>query len=455
MALRTAAAETAGTVVSDVVEITATDADGERLTSFPAELHEVPDDESADGPPVYDVTPGIALTLAVDAARVAEAALIPRRCRSTPVPTREPWSLLPSYFDAETGTVRGESDHLSQFVVIGIPFVPAPGPRIVLDPDNDEGSVQTPAPASEFPVQLGPRRPPARDARGPVPRSGDRDATRGRALCLARHPGTGGRGGEARCDRGLRFQHVPRLRVGHRAGGRDAGVLAGTRRRQRSGAVVRRPDAGVHRASGRSGRHPPGTSLSRSTRTCRARTRTSRRCTSTTTSPAGDRSRVRQHRGRGVPLSRGYLETQGFDCSDPATGGWPSPPSQAELARWRNLGYQNPPDLRRRPGVVFRPGTWWSRSRCSRSAGRVRAGDRGDPRLQRAGRSPFAGGGGVVVQPRRTGATLLRRVRVLTVRGDGASDVFTPDGAGGYTSADDPDLTLVEAGGGASAPRRP
>ncbi len=58
---------------------------------------------------------------------------------------------MPSYFDAETNTVRGESDHLSQFVVIGIPFVPVPGPRIVLDPDNDEGSVQTPAPASEFP----------------------------------------------------------------------------------------------------------------------------------------------------------------------------------------------------------------------------------------------------------------------------------------------------------------
>ncbi len=37
---------------------------------------------------------------------------------------------------------------------------------------------------------------------------------------------------------------------------------------------------------------------------------------------------------------------------------------------------------------------------------------------------------------------------MLTVRGDGASFVFTADGAGGFVSADDPDLTLVEAGGG-------
>ncbi len=340
--MRTAAAETAGTVVSDVVEITATDADGERLTSFPAELREVPDDESADGPPVYDVTPGIALTLAVDAARVAEAGVDPATLqiytRSDP---GEPWSLLPSYFDAETGTVRGESDHLSQFVVIGIPFVPAPGPRIVLDPDNDEGSVQTPAPASEFPynwdlvdrlrgmledrclARVTVTRPAgvryvSRDTRARVAEAAKPDATvgfgfntfRGFAWGTEREGGTlafsRGRGG----DNALAQSFVDQM-------------PAYTGRPAEAGGIHRNfPFAEYANLPGAYA-HVEALYLDHNF----------------------DRPVIDHGFGSIVDGAfrslGGYLETQGFDCSDPATGGWPSPPSQAELARWRNLGYQN------------------------------------------------------------------------------------------------------------------
>ncbi|MDI6024610.1 hypothetical protein QBL02_13795, partial [Leucobacter sp. UT-8R-CII-1-4] len=41
-----------------------------------------------------------------------------------------------------------------------------------------------------------------------------------------------------------------------------------------------------------------------------------------------------------VSIAR-YAESLGYDCSDPALEGLPAPPSAAELARWRQLGYQN------------------------------------------------------------------------------------------------------------------
>ncbi|SDP12061.1 RHS repeat-associated core domain-containing protein [Microbacterium testaceum StLB037] len=447
MALRTAAAETAGAVVSDVVEITATDAAGERLTSFPAELREVPDDESADGPPVYDVTPGISLTLAVDAARVAEAGVDPATLqiytRSDP---GEPWSLLPSYFDAETGTVRGESDHLSQFVVIGIPFVPVPGPRIVLDPDNDEGSVQTPAPASEFPynwdlvdrlrgmledrclARVTVTRPAgvryvSRDTRARVAEAAKPDATvgvgfntfRGFAWGTEREGGTlafsRGRGG----DNALAQSFVDQMPA---YTGRPAKRAASTRNF---------PFAEYANLPGAYA-HVEALYLDHNF----------------------DRPVIDHGFGSIVDGAfrslGGYLETQGFDCSDPATGGWPSPPSQAELARWRNLGYQNHQIYGADP-VSFSTGNLVESfplfALSGPGAQAIEATlvyNAQDGRLSRVG-AGWSFSLGARAQRFSDGS-------VLTVRGDGASDVFTPDGAGGYTSADDPDLTLVEAGAG-------
>lgn len=89
------------------------------------------------------VDPGVTLDLAVDIRRIGAVPgmIDPASVR---VMTREnageAWTELPSYFDPETKRVRAESDHLSQFVVIGTPFVPPPGPRVVLDPDDDVAS---------------------------------------------------------------------------------------------------------------------------------------------------------------------------------------------------------------------------------------------------------------------------------------------------------------------------
>ncbi|KSU53755.1 RHS repeat-associated core domain-containing protein [Microbacterium enclense] len=447
MALRTAAAETAGTVVSEVVEITATDAGGERLTSFPAELREVPDDVSADGPPVYDVTPGISLALAVDADRVQDAGVDPATLqiytRSDP---GEPWSLLPSYFDAETNTVRGESDHLSQFVVIGIPFVPAPGPRVVLDPDNDEGSVQTPAPASEFPynwdlvdrlrgmleerclARVTVTRPAgvrfvSRDTRARVAEAANPDATvafgfntwRGFAWGTEREGGTlafsRSRGGDNALAQSF-VDHLPDYT------GRPAKRAASTRNF---------PFAEYANLPGAYA-HVEALYLDNNF----------------------DRPVIDHGFGSIVDGAfrslGGYLESQGFDCSDPATGGWPSPPSQAELARWRHLGYQNHQIYGADP-VSFSTGNLVESfplfSLSGPGAQAIEATlvyNAQDGRLSRVG-AGWSFSLGARAQRFSDGS-------VLTVRGDGASYVFTADGAGGYTSADDPDLTLVEAGSG-------
>lgn len=447
MALRTAVAETAGTVVSDVIEITATDAGGERLTSFPADLHDVSDDESDGSAPVYDVTPGISLALDVDPDRVAVAGVDPATLqiytRSDP---GDPWSLLPSYFDAETNAVRGESDHLSQFVVIGMPFVPAPGPRIVLDPDNDEGSVQTPAPASEFPynwdlvdrlrgmfedrcrARVTVTRPAgvrfvSRDTRARVAASANPDATvafgfntwRGFAWGTEREGGTlafsRGRGGDNALAQSF-VDHLPDYT------GRPAKRAASTRNFPFA-EYANLPGAYAH-------------------------------IEALYLDNNFDRPVIDHGFGSivdgAVRSLGGYLEAQGFDCSDPVTGGWPSPPSQAELARWRNLGYQNHQVYGADP-VSFSTGNLVESfplfSLSGPGAQEIEATltyNAQDGRLSRVG-AGWSFSIGARAQRFSDGS-------VLTVRGDGASYVFTADGAGGYSSADDPDLTLVEAGSG-------
>ncbi|MDN4598903.1 hypothetical protein [Leifsonia virtsii] len=123
-ALRAAKAEqpAGGTPVSDPVEITATDARGKQVTQFPAKTTKTRGGGDK-GPVVSDVTPGVTLELKPDTDRVKANDLNPATLQ---IYTREtagdPWAVLPSYYDEKAGVVRGESTHLSQFVVIGIPF---------------------------------------------------------------------------------------------------------------------------------------------------------------------------------------------------------------------------------------------------------------------------------------------------------------------------------------------
>ncbi|MDT0117401.1 RHS repeat-associated core domain-containing protein [Microbacterium sp. PRF11] len=446
LAERTAASETAGVVLSDVVEITATDSGGERLTSFPAELIDVPD-ENDDGPPVYDVIPGIALSLDVDAQRITGAGVDPASLQIyTRADPGQPWSLLPSYFDADAGVVRGESDHLSQFVVIGIPFVPDPGPRVVLDPDNDEGQARTPAPATEFPynwdlvdrlrgmleerclAQVTVTRPAgvrfvSRETRARVAAAADPVATvgfgfntyRGFAWGTEREGGTlgfsRGRGGDDALAQSF-VDHMPAYT------GRPA---------ERAASTSNFPFAEY---AGLPGAYAHVETLYLDHNFDR---------------PVIDHGFGSVVDGAFRSLG-GYLESQGFTCSDPITGGWPSPPSQAELARWRHLGYQNHQIYGADP-VSFSTGNLVESfplfSLSGPGAQAIEATlvyNAQDGRLSRVG-AGWSFSLGARAQRFDDGS-------VLTVRGDGASYVFTADGAGGYTSADDPDLTLTEAGSG-------
>ncbi|MDN4640372.1 DUF6531 domain-containing protein [Agreia sp. PsM10] len=144
--------ETGGTAVGTPVDISATTDSGGEVTTFPADATIT---DQADGTQVAtDVVPGVALEMAVTDKQIKD--LDPS---SLQIYTREnagdPWVALPSVYDEGAGVVRGESGHLSQMVVIGIPFVAPPGPKIVLDPDDDLAYVTQPAPElHELPLNI-------------------------------------------------------------------------------------------------------------------------------------------------------------------------------------------------------------------------------------------------------------------------------------------------------------
>ena len=148
----TAEAETAGVAVSAAFDVSAETSDGDDVTSFPADptIEEAPDGTQI----VTEVVPGVQFEIDVD-----ESAIEGLDRSSLRILTREAegeaWEEIPSYYDDESGTVKGEIDHLSQFVVIGTPFVPPPGPRIVLDPDDDVGHTTGPGgPMTELPQNV-------------------------------------------------------------------------------------------------------------------------------------------------------------------------------------------------------------------------------------------------------------------------------------------------------------
>ncbi|KQP57017.1 hypothetical protein ASF51_03815 [Agreia sp. Leaf283] len=151
-AAKSAETETGGTAVGTPVDITATTDSGAEVTTFPADATLT---DQANGTQVAtDVVPGVALEMAVTDKQIK--GLDPS---SLQIYTREnagdPWVALPSVYDADAGVVRGESGHLSQMVVIGIAFIAPPGPKIVLDPDDDLAYVTQPAPElHELPLNI-------------------------------------------------------------------------------------------------------------------------------------------------------------------------------------------------------------------------------------------------------------------------------------------------------------
>lgn len=446
-ARRKAVVDTSAIVVSDPIEIVARDDAGQKVTSFPAELIDVPDDDPANGATVKDVIPGIALEFDVDQKRIDEEGVDPSTLRiftrSTP---SDPWTELPSYFDPETQTVKGESDHLSQFVVIGTPAPDPARPVVVLDPDNDEGVVQTPAPATEYPynwqlvqglagylalqcnAQVVVTRPPgvpfvSRETRAGVAAAANPVATvgfgfatwQGQAWGNEAEGGTMAYSRGSGADSALRDSFVTHMPT---YTGRPAAV-------EPSNANF--PFAEFGGVPGAYA-HIETLFLDHNY----------------------DRPVIDQGFGHIVDGAfrslGGYLEGVGFDCTDPVLGGWPAPPSQAEIARWRHLGYQNYQTYGADP-VSFSTGNLVESFPLFELTGRGEQSiavdlvyNAQDGRLSRVGAGWTFGLG--------ARAQRFDDDSVMVVRGDGASFVFESDGAGGYTGEVGLGLTLTEAGSG-------
>ncbi|KQR53539.1 hypothetical protein ASF88_01270 [Leifsonia sp. Leaf336] len=448
-ALRAARSEVSGrgTVVSDPVEITATDGDGKAVTKFPAKAVNTRGGGD-EGPIVSDVVPGVTLALEPDMALVEANGLDPATLRVfTRESAGEQWTALPSYFDARAGVVRAESSHLSQFVVIGIPFPVPPGPVVVLDPDNDEGRVSTPAPPVTelgYNLDLATRLQTllqndcradvviTRDASNPMV---SRELRAG--IAAARNPdltlgigfntnqgtawGDPTNGGSQVYSRGSALDNA--------VSGSLVGVLPSytgrpARNMGNNGNFPGDEFAGLPNAF----THLEALFMDHNY-----------------DRPVIDGGMA--HIADGVLTGLGlYLESQGFDCSDPVTGGWPSPPTQAELQRWRDLGHQNYLTYGGDP-VSFSTGNLVEDEKLFALPGRggqstdlTLTYNSQDGRLSRVG-AGWSFGLGSRAQRFSDGS-------VLVVRGDGASYVFASDGHGGYIGEAGLHQALAESGGG-------
>ncbi|MDN4613517.1 RHS repeat-associated core domain-containing protein [Leifsonia sp. F6_8S_P_1B] len=451
-ALRAARAERPGngTPVSDPIEITATDANGEQVTQFPAASVRTRGG-GPKGPVVSDVVPGVELELEPDEALIAANSIDPATLRIyTRESDGEPWTALPSYFDQQAGVVRGESTHLSQFVVIGTPFVVPPGPVVVLDPDNDEGHASTPAPpVTELPYNLQLAQSVADMITSSC--SGTAVLTRHSENPVSR---------ETRA--GIAASYNPALTLGigfntweGEAWGGEHPEQGGTQVYSRGGAADNAVSdslvGNLPLYTGRPAKNMgdngnfPGAEFS-------ALPNAFTHLEALYLDNNNDRAFIdgggMPHLADGVFTALGkYLESQGFDCTDPATGGWPTPPSAAELARWRMLGFQNyltyggepfsfsTGNLLEQEKLFTLPGAGGSETDITLYYNSQ------DGRLSRVGAGWSFG----------LGARAQRFVdgSVMVVRADGASFVFVSDGHGGYRTSD-PGVhqTLAEAGGG-------
>ncbi|WP_426518709.1 RHS repeat-associated core domain-containing protein [Diaminobutyricibacter sp. McL0618] len=451
VALRSARSESpgGGVVVSDPVEIVATDGKGDSVTSFPPKAVNTRG-AGKDGPIVSDVVPGVKLSLKPDRALVSaskvDASTLHIYTRET---DGEPWTLLPSYYDAKAGVVRGESDHLSQFVVIGTPFPVPPGPRIVLDPDNDDGRVTTPVPpVSEWGynqalaaglktmfennckavvtiTNTGPNMMLSRDIRAGIAAAANPDVTLG--IGFNTLDGVAWGGGDT---------STGGTQVYSRGGAPDDAVSA---------YLVGNLPVYTGRPAHNMGNNGnfPGDEFAGLPNAF------------THIEPLFmdnnyDRAVIDNgfsHIVDGVFTGLGqYLQSQGFNCTDPVTGGWPSPPTQAELNRWHEIGLHNYQTYGGEP-FSFSTGNLIEQEKLFTLPGS--GGGATDVTLtynSQDGRLGRVGAGWTF----GLGARAQRFIdgSVMVVRGDGASNVFASDGHGGYNAEPGLNQTLTEPGGG-------
>lgn len=414
------------------------------MSSFPADptIEEFPDGSEV----VTEVVPGVLFEIAVD-----EAAIEGLDAGSLRILTREAageaWVEIPSYFDESSGTVKGEIDHLSQFVVIGTPFVPPPGPRIVLDPDDDVGHTVGPnGPMTELPVNVAL----ANQLAEAMTEGCLADVVVTRTVAAPAFLSTATRAGMAAAHNpNLTVTLAFNANVGFPWGTEDTGGSIGYSRGGAADNAVRaslvaqlpnytgRPARGATHAS-----YPyaafdglPGAMVH--LETLFIDHNYDRPVIDNGFSSIVD----------GVFTGLGvWLETQGFDCTDPATGGWPARPSAAELEKWRNLGYQNFLTYGADP-VSFSTGNLVEDEPIFTLTGvggqqtdLTLVYNSQDGRLGRVG-AGWTFGLGARAQRFDDGS-------VLVVRGDGASFVFEPNGTGGYDAEEGVYQTLTETGDG-------
>ncbi|MFK0004325.1 RHS repeat-associated core domain-containing protein [Paenarthrobacter sp. NPDC090522] len=448
---RTAAAETAGVVLNSAVDVAATDTTGQDMTSFPADPTII---ESQNGPEVVTaVNPGVSLELAVDEARLGttvgkvDPASVRIMTREKP---GEPWVELPSYYDKASGKVRGESDHLSQFVVIGTPFTPPAGPRVVLDPDDDIAVTTGPGgDMTELPQNV---------------RLANEVAAVMRTTCkadvLVTRPTATPRFISPQTRAAMAAAHNPDLTVtlafdalfGHPWGvAADGGTKVYTRGGPDDNAVTTSLVAQMPGYTGRpaeqaaAGATTPLPYLDLGSLPGAVTHLEALYIDHNFDRPVIDSGFASITNGVFTGLGK-YLESKGFNCTNPATGGWPAKPSAAELAKWRNLGFHNYQAYGAEP-VSFTTGNLIEKFPLFTLTGP------GNQNLDLSlvynsqdGRFTRTGAGvsfelGARVQRFDDGS-------VLAVRGDGASYVFTGNGAGGFTAEAGTVNTLSDAGNG-------
>ncbi|WP_282947687.1 DUF6531 domain-containing protein [Cellulomonas endometrii] len=433
----------------DPFEVVASGPDGSTVTSFPARFAtvapETPEDPSID----TDVVPGLRLEVAVDPERVSAAGVDRGSVRLF---TRESgdsaWTQVPSYLDAEASQVVGELDHLSQFVVVGTPNDPDPRPRIVLDPDNDAADTTAPngAHVTELPynMQLATGLQSlfsqachadvvlTRDGSSPTV---SRDLRAGIAAAANPHllltigfnsfdddPSGSESGGGSR----VYFREDP------------LSIDAALRLNDELPGYTGRPSLPINV-------HPllpypeyaglPGAKV---------------HLEALFLNHNYDWPVIENgfgHIVNGVFTGLGkHLEGQGFNCTDYFGGGWPDRPSAAELARWRLLGHMNYLVYGADP-VSFSTGNLFEDEPLFTLPGR----GAGDTELtlfynSQDGRPTRVGAGWSFDLGGR--AQRFSDGSVMVVRGDGASFVYEPDGAGGFTADPGNTSTLREAAGG-------
>ncbi len=441
-----AASETGGVVAAPPVEIRAHTEAGDDVTQFPAS-YTIEKDESSGIDVVTNVQPGVRLQLDVDAVALERSGL---DLDSLRVVTREnpgdPWKQLPSYYDADSRVVRAESEHLSQFVVIGTPVQTTPVPRIVLDPDDDAGWADSPGPRiTELPLNV---------------RLADQMAGMFRERCAADVTLTRGadqRFVSAQTRRAIAASHDPDVTLTV-AFGTNQGTAWGNARDGGTQLFSRGGDSDALRASllsemrGYTGR--PGRVKSPTADFPREEYQglpgavvhmEALYMDHNFDRPVIDNGWASIVNGAFTGVGK-YLESKGFTCTNPITGGWPARPSAAELSRWYQLGYRNWQHYGADPvsystGNLVETEHLFSLQGSGGSATDVSlVYNAQDGRLGRVGAGwNFALGGH---------AQRFDDHSVMVVRGDGASVMFEPDGTGGYVDPRGEGLHLVEAGGG-------